>query len=266
MIPDRMTLEVFETLPLLIRGESKEIRNAGEMDGVRYCWIRLLPTIYSFSANRTGIVDGSDLLRYQATEKLVQVLTAQDIDHAYVKFQDGFILSKWIDEAPNVETIVKAFHSGTSKHRYFGMAGLPVRKGCLHEGESFQDMGAYPHTIVRFDWRNPMYHPSTGERLADEAMPEDIADWWIDTRVARRTALRAFAALQDFLTPKGIVIYDLCLFISTDGRTVFGEISQDCGRFRHFNYGELDKDVWRAGGSSDQVLEKWGLFVQMLES
>lgn len=28
--------------------------------------------------------------------------------------------------------------------------------------------------------------------------------------------------------------------------------------------GSLDKDVWRAGGSSDQVLEKWNLLYKMI--
>ena len=49
-----------------------------------------------------------------------------------------------------------------------------------------------------------------------------------------------------------------------DGKTVFGEISQDCGRFRHFDLGSLDKDVWRSGGSSELVLEKWQLLLDLI--
>jgi len=259
-----MTPTIFETLPLLVLGESKEIRDAGEIDGVRHCWIRLRPTIYSFTANRAGVVPGSDLLRYKATQKLVEVLRGAGVDHAYVRFEDGFILSRWIDKAPNVETIVKAYHSGTSKHRYVGMAGTSVQDRSLWHGMTFEDMGAYPHPIVRFDWRNPMVHPMTGARLSDEPMPEDIANWFICTQPATHTAQQVFQVLGDFLASCNIVIYDLCLFISTDGRTVFGEISQDCGRFRHFDYGELDKDVWRAGGSSEEVLQKWALFNEMI--
>jgi hypothetical protein len=135
----------------------------------------------------------------------------------------------------------------------------------MFEAASFQDMDAYPHTIVRFDWRNPFEHPVTGKRLADEVMPEDIADWWIDTQAARATVIRTFDALQEFLSTRDVVIYDLCLFISADGHTVFGEISQDCGRYRHFDMGEFDKDVWRAGGSHEEVLEKWKFLCKMLK-
>ncbi len=63
---------------------------------------------------------------------------------------------------------------------------------------------------------------------------------------------------------KDIVCYDLCLFISEDGALVFGEISQDCGRYRHFDLGSLDKDVWRAGGSSESVLAKWQLLLDLI--
>lgn len=84
---------------------------------------------------------------------------------------------------------------------------------------------------MRFDWRNPLRQPETGARLAE----------------------------------RDVVLYDLCLFITKDGETVFGEISQDCGRFRHFDLGCLDKDAGRAGGSSEHVLRKWQLLLDLIE-
>lgn len=260
-----MTDEVFETLALLKEGESKELRDAGRsLDGKRLCLIRFKPTIYSFTANRCGVVPGSELLRLRATRVLVEVLKIAGVRHAYRVVGERFVLSEYVDD-PNVEVIVKQYHSGTSKHRYFGMAGRQVRAGSNFEGMSFEDMGPYPHPIVRFDWRNPFEHPMTHARLADEVMPEDIADWWIDTKIARKTALRTFDVLGEFLGRRDVLLYDLCLFVSRDGSTVFGEISQDCGRFRHFDLGELDKDVWRAGGSHEEVLEKWKLLCEMIE-
>ena len=74
-----------------------------------------------------------------------------------------------------------------------------------------------------------------------------------------------YKALSDFLETRDIMIYDLCLFITQSGAEVFGEISQDCGRFRHLSLGSLDKDVWRTGGSSSQVLEKWQLLLDLIE-
>lgn len=262
-----MSLAEFSELPLLKLGESKEIRDPGfKHKGKRYCVIKLLPTIYSFTANRAGVVEGSDILRLRASRIFSRVLEKAGIHHAYKFIGDLFILAEWIEEDPNVEVIVKAYHSGTSKHRYYGMAGQHVRKGSLFQDYAFSDMGAYPWPIVRFDWRNPMHHPTTQARMADEPMPDDIADWWIDVRTAKKTALSVFKALSDFLATHQIVIYDLCLFIDAKGKTVFGEISPDCGRFRHFDLGELDKDVWRAGGSSTELLKKWETLVSMIES
>ena len=104
----------------------------------------------------------------------------------------------------------------------------------------------------------------THKMLADEILPDQLADLFIDVKEARKTAARTFSLLSDFLAEKDIVIYDLCLFISEDGKTVYGEISPDCGRYRHFDLGSLDKDVWRAGGSSEQVIEKWNLLYKMI--
>lgn len=125
-------------------------------------------------------------------------------------------------------------------------------------------MQPYPEPIVRFDWRNPFKHPETQIQLADEVLCDEQANLFIDVKKARTTALKTFNILSDFLQTKNIVIYDLCLFISEDGKTVFGEISPDCGRYRHFDLGSLDKDVWRAGGSSKDVLDKWNLLHKLI--
>ena len=126
-------------------------------------------------------------------------------------------------------------------------------------------MQPYPELLVRFDWRNPFYHPETKQMLADEVLGDMMADWFIDVNKARQTAIKTYNILSDFLNKHDIVIYDLCLFITKNGETVFGEISPDCGRFRHYDLGSLDKDVWRAGGSSKEVLEKWNLLYEMIK-
>ena len=278
--------EQFKSLPLVVEGESKEVRYAGNGLVV----IRFKPTIYSYTANRSGIIDGSDVLRLRATRVFLGVLRRAGIRHSYRQVNDKWVLSdlvvqpkteinprpfrpadiyekeiKTLAVAPPIEVVVKRMHSGTSKHRYFGMAGYPVRVNhSLYSGMHFGPDDAYPQTIVRFDWRNPL-HDNNGNRLADEILPEPVADWFIDTKSAYDTALKTYEALSEFLNAKDIVCYDLCLFITEDGKTVFGEISQDCGRFRHFDLGSLDKDVWRAGGSSAEVLKKWSMLLQVIE-
>jgi phosphoribosylaminoimidazole-succinocarboxamide synthase len=252
----------FDALPLVVEGESKIVRDGGNGQAI----IRFKPTIYSFTSNRAGVVPGSDVLRLRASRVFVDVLRRAGIEHAYREVNDRFVQADLIARPPPIEVVVKAFHSGTSKHRYTGMAGTPVRPSHpFFPGATFGPEDGYPTPLVRFDWRNPLRHPDTGKTLADEVLGDAQADWFIDTAKARATALATFRALQDFLADRDVVLYDLCLFITEDGRTVFGEISQDCGRFRHFDLGSLDKDVWRAGGSSEAVLEKWRMLLTIIE-
>jgi non-canonical purine NTP pyrophosphatase (RdgB/HAM1 family) len=283
------TLEDFAALPLVIEGESKEVRYAG--GGLVY--IRFKPTIYSFTANRCDTVPGSDRIRLRAMRTFLEVLRRAGVRHAYREVGEDLVLAELVlphavefakyrqpvfvppdlsaDEArrllraPPIEVILKCHHTGTSKHRYLGMSGQAVRASHpLFAGLAIEADGAYPLTLVRFDWRNPLLGLD-GRRVQDEILPEPIADHFIDVARARVTALRVHAALQDFLAPRDIVICDLCLFISEDGGTVYGEITQDCGRYRHYELGHLDKDVWRAGGSHAQVLDKWRLLAEHLE-
>lgn len=336
---DTLTDEAFAALPLVIRGESKEVRYAGRGMVV----IRFLPTINSYTQNRCVVVEGSDVLRLQADRILVKVLEANGIQHSYRAVNERFAYSRLVlphpvefakyglpefhppdlteDEvaalprAPPIEVIIKCFHGGTSKHRYRSLQTTRVRQSHhLFRGMPIRVDAPYPEPLVRFDWRNPLtmakdpflgpadpgakslcerwlselpaakgdfggdfeyrrikecltsaIDPAT-VRVPDEILPEPLADLFIDVARARQTALGLYHTLQTFLDSCDIICYDLCLFISEDGGLVYGEISQDCGRFRHFDLGSLDKDVWRAGGSSTQVLAKWQKFAELLEA
>lgn len=316
----------FAALPLVIKGESKEVRYAGNGQVV----IRFLPTIYSFTANRCGIVPGSEVLRLRASKIFLEVLRQANIKHAYQEVNDRFVLATLVlpheaefakyntlvfvppdlseaeiaalPKAPPIEVIVKWYHGGTSKHRYVGMCGAKVRANHpLYSDMMIEAEGAYPAPIIRFDWRNPLNQTGRGtklvhqilepdlhervledsfagevaveiiqrlakhaDRVQDEALPEDIADLFIDVKRARATVLRLRDALETFLNEHDIVCNDLCLFVADDGETVYGEISQDCGRYRHFDLGSLDKDVWRTGGSSEMVLAKWQILLDCI--
>lgn len=255
-----ITLEDFRKLPLYTEGESKEIRLLNDEIGIIY----FKPTIYSFTSNRTGVVEGSNIPRVKVSSILCELLKKKGIKHSYIDYADEFVITH-IVQNPNIEIVVKANHTGTSKHRYYGMSDSKVRKSHPYfAGMEIKNMESYPVPIVRFDWRNPFKNPLTHVPMADEVLCDEQADWFIDVKKAKETARKTFAVLQDFLNEKDIMIYDLCLFISEDGETVYGEISPDCGRYRHFDLGSLDKDVWRAGGSSDAVLEKWNLLYEMI--
>lgn len=274
----------FDKLPLVIKGESKEVRYAGKGK----VWIRYLPTIYSFTHNRCGIVEGSDQLRLQATERFLGILNMAGIKHAYHFIKDGLVYADFLmphrseftkygitpfvpedipyepRRAPPIEVIVKQFHMGTSKHRYVGMHRSEIRNTSVYAGKRVENEGSYPEPIVRFDWRNPLKNKDA--RVADEILPEDLANLFIDVKKAKALARKTLAVLQEFLNTKDVVICDLCLFIDEEGECLYGEISQDCGRYRHYELGSLDKDVWRTGGSGDDVLKKWKILVDLMET
>jgi XTP/dITP diphosphohydrolase len=335
---DGLTVAEFEAMPLVIKGESKEVRYAGQ----GYVVIRFLPTIYSFTQNRCAWVEGSAELRLRADAILLQLFKENGVPHVYEKINDKWVLSRLVmphpfefakydlpmftppdltqeqiaklHRAPPIEIVIKTFHGGTSKHRYRSMHTSHVRHSHpLWPDRCIEVEAPYPAPLVRFDWRNPltMKHdpllkaPDPGaaaacknfleelegfksqfrssfqygviqefleceiapaaKRLPDEILPEQLAQYFIDVNKARQTALNLYHVMATFLEKCDVVCNDVCLFITEDGTTAYGEISQDCGRFRHFDLGSLDKDVWRSGGSSDHVLEKWQELSRLME-
>ncbi len=291
---DTLTMAEFRKFPLVRMGESKEIRQHPYNPELVVIWLR--PTIYSFTNNRCGWLEGSNLLRARVLKLLVPMLKAGGIDHAYQQICDetGFIVARKIHayQDPNVETIIKRFNGGTSYHRYYGLHEHPTRSTHpFWPGETFDKYEPFRGPKVRFDWRNPFWNPEKVAKvraefsgvlpeetfnwppeirakvmMRDEVMGEDFANEVINVRQARKTALWTYTLLQRYMARCNIIIYDLCLFITTDGKTVYGEINQDCGRFRHLDHGMLDKDVWRSGGSVGDVLAKWELLAEMLEN
>lgn len=275
-----ITESQFDALPVVAQGNSKDIRYLG--NGL--VAMKLRPTVYSFTHNRAGEVAGTDKVRIEASRHLVKIVERAGVEHAYQEIQDNFIISRLVlpestgtltqdfvpedlseqeiaelPRATPIEVVVKRIHTGTPKHRYYGMAGTTVRSGHAQADARIEVDVSYPELVVRFDWRNP-YENDKGVKMQDEVLPEVMADWYIDTRQAAATANKAFLALESSLAEVGLALWDICFFISQDGKIMFGEISPDCLRVRAGD-DSLDKDVWRKGGSSGDVIEKWQAFV-----
>ena len=56
--------------------------------------------------------------------------------------------------------------------------------------------------------------------------------------------------------------------LDVNGDTMYGEVRQDCGRYKYLNNGEivdLDKDVWRNWESFENVREKYKRIREMIE-
>lgn len=235
----------FESFPLFCEGESKIVREITP----ELVIVRMKPTLFSYKANRAGVVAGTDSLRLQISRILWQCLADAGVAIPVKGVGTQSYISEKVTPVP-IEVIVKAAQVGTPKHIYTHMGEIPTRYG------SYIQPGDLHEPYVRFDWRNPL----PGK---DECMPIWLADQYIDTQEAEKTALKSFKALQDLMVPKGLHLQDICFFVTQDGKGVYGEVSPDCMRVK-YEGDDLDKDVFRQGKSDDVVLSKYGRFLELI--
>jgi phosphoribosylaminoimidazole-succinocarboxamide synthase len=254
---DRLDEKTINSLPLVIEGESKIVRRYSS----RFDIIQLKPSIYSHKMQRAGSVKGSDDERMAMTRCTLNLLARSQIYHTYYYIGKKYILADVINnkvEVPPVEVIVKKIYVGTDKHRYFNLHTIINRFGKPIVQE--QKHNEYQKWMVRFDFRNPNHHPVTKEPIGDYAMCDDLADELIDTKCAKALAMRAFDCLNSHFLKFNVYLEDICFMITVEGKRLYGEISQDCGRYKQIDeskLSDLDKDIWRAGGSSELVIEKY---------
>jgi phosphoribosylaminoimidazole-succinocarboxamide synthase len=235
----------FDSLPLVVEGESKIVRRIGH----GLVMVRLKPTLFSHSANRAAVVEGTDHLRLRISAVLWKLLSDQGLAVSIRHVGHDYYVAEEV-EAPPIEVIVKGAHVGTPKHLYKRLENESTRHGGFIAAEA-------RHTpYVRFDWRNPLPHK-------DECMPLWLADQFIDTRAAEATALWAFNVLQKFMAERGIELVDICFFITSDGKAVFGEVSPDCMRAK-YHLEDLDKDLWRSGKDAQTIIAQWSAFLRLI--
>jgi phosphoribosylaminoimidazole-succinocarboxamide synthase len=249
----------FENLPLLCRGDSKDIR----LLTPRMAVARLLPTVYSFTENRYGRVEGTQAVRSEFSARIFSEMArhpgARHLSTAFIAAidsPDGALLVERVVEPGNIEVRVKRYHIGSPLHRYRYTENHATRLG----GEPLRRWTRFERPVVCFDWRHPL-RAENGERLADEPLPDDYASLWIDDIAnAKRLARQAFEWLEERFLAKGLQIIDVCFFVDRTGTVIFGEISPDCMRVRQAasdSCEALDKDQWRSGGDAVSVLERY---------
>lgn len=253
----------FDSLPLLVEGESKIIRKWTE----RLVAIRFKPTVYSFTANRYGEVFGTDSIRLKFSAALFRLMAAAKFEDdaiprsafvAEYESADGPLLIERMVEACNLEARIKRYHIGSPVHRYRYTEKHPTRNG----GRPLSRWSRLDSPVVCFDWRHPLFDEEQN-RLADEPLPDDYAALWIDNFPhAKKMALRTFLWMEKLFEASALRLIDMCIFIDRTGETIYGEISPDCMRVRldlsDPSLAEAaDKDLWRAGRSPDALHSRY---------
>lgn len=256
----------FDSLPLLVRGDSKELR----LLTPRIALARLLPTVYSFTHNRYGVVPGSAAVRARFSAEIFRRMAAEPKGHhvptaflGLVESRQGPLLAEEVVEICNLEVRVKRYHIGSPVHRYQFVERHLTARG----GPPLYRWARFEQPLVCFDWRHPLLDES-GHRLADEPLSDDYAAIWIDdVSSAKRLAQEAFAWIEQLFARVGLLLIDICFFIDRAGAVLYGEISPDCMRVRAqaSNDSEaFDKDRWRAGGKPREVLERYERIYEQL--
>lgn len=248
----QLNLKPISELEEVCRGESKIVYKLDD----RFELLELIPSIYSHKKRRAGIVKESDICRLDMSRNLLDLVSfhGSGIDQChnwiYIGNFDGYydkdyILARHLEKSQDlpVEVVVKTKLQGSDKYRYTGL-------------EKYISTD-YPEPYVRLDWRNPNTHTE-----GDVCISQDLlSQTGYNCDDAKRLALDLFTNLQ-FVFDKfmDIVLDDMCFFITKDGTRVYSEISQDNARYKNkSDRDSFDKDVWRAGGSSDLILEKYKL-------
>ncbi len=235
----------FNELPIVSEGHSRVVRLIDEETVI----IVLKPALYSIMENKVQLAIETDRIRLRCSEVFWRVLKSNGVSLPIITVGEDYYISRRVN-APPIEVVVKAAHVGTPKHIYKGMHRARTRDGNLVTAD-----GLHP-PYVRFDWRNPL--PDR-----DECMPIGLADRFIDTVVAQKTVLRAFDIMSYFLIGRGIILLDVCFFVSTDGLEIFGEISPDCLRFRWDS--TVNEDDLATYKDLDVIIGRWSQFLRLIE-
>ena len=262
----------FEELPFLLEGESKILRKFND-----YIVVELFkPTVYSYTQNRYGVVDGTDTLRAKFTAQVFREMHKERNRPGGKNLNNAFLASKETDEGiyifqrlvepSNLEVRVKRYHVGSPVHRYKYTDRHPT---VTAKRKPLEKWDRFDKALVCFDWRNPLTDDE-GNRLADEPISDDYASVWIsDVTSAKRLARETFEWLEGLFGRSGLVLIDICFFIDESGQYVFGEISPDCMRVREGvghpkNLDSYDKDLWRKGEKEAFLAQRYNRLYELI--
>ncbi|MGV8086536.1 MAG: hypothetical protein ACP5N1_02810 [Candidatus Woesearchaeota archaeon] len=264
-----------------IEGESKKIHQLGNI-----ALVELKPTMYSFTYNRYGIVEGSELVRLDFWKLFASEINNTSVN-AFLGLKNNFtdeisefikigiltekypFISNYLGETtinnkryamirfaksiPPLEIVWKKYLVGTMKHNLKKVDSYKTKTGTniLYEEK-------FPKEFVRFDWRNPL--PDK-----DECIPDDFAEFYINTNAAKKVSTLVSQIINNLLQKKGYELADICYFMNEDGNMIYSEITPDGMRIKKKEE-SYDKDLWRSGKEKKTVVETWKkLYYDLLE-
>lgn len=261
----------FEKLPLLVEGESKIVRQLNAKMVVE----RFKPTVYSFTHNRYGEVEGTAELRILFSAELFRRMNRYNQEQrkklknaflAVVTTAEGPLLIQEKVETCNLEVRVKRYHVGSPVHRY----KYSDKYNTVQLGEApLKKWTRFDVPIICFDWRLPLTDEE-GNRLADEPISDDYAGIWMNNvEDAKNLARETFSWMEQLFRDAGLVLVDICFFIDKSGRMIYGEISPDCMRVREAmddlqESSSFDKDLWREGERETMISKRYHKLFHLL--
>src|SRR6266511_901607 len=115
-----------------------------------------------------------------------------------------------------------------------------------------------PRPVVKFDYRvDPEDQPIGEDYLRALGVP---------VKELRRLALKVNTSLCAWLHP--IEVWDFCLIFGLDAGgapVLISEVSPDCMRLRHPDGSSLDKDLFRHGGTPEEITAAWRSLLDELD-
>ena len=260
----------FDYLPLITEGESKIIKKWTNGVVVE----KFKPTVYSYTHNRYGTVSGTETIRAHFTAEVFRKMELinpsasfrpQSAFLAEISSPTGPLIVQRLIEPSNLEVRIKRYHIGSPVHRYRYTEEYSSTNSC----GPLRPWSRFDIPLVCFDWRHPLTDKA-GNRLADEPISDDYASMWMhNVPYAKEMARETFLWLEHMFSEQGILLIDMCIFIDKSGKIIYGEISPDCMRTRMTKNDPtlsqpLDKDLWREGKSSEDLLKYYEIAYQLL--
>ncbi len=207
------------------------------------CVVELIPSLRSFTYDRDELVEDTGPLRLDFYERAAARLAKDGVRTAFIR---RLAPTRYLAEyhaAPPFEVIVKNRAVGSTLVKYPGL---------------FPPHEPLPRPVVKFDYRvDPEDQPIGEDYLRALGVP---------VKELRRLALKVNTSLCAWLHP--IEVWDFCLIFGLDAGgapVLISEVSPDCMRLRHPDGSSLDKDLFRHGGTPEEITAAWRRLLDELD-